>query len=685
MIPEESIVKTLRSVFEKMDFSDKSLLPSEFAEKYIKLDSSISSLKQGTFSYDLTPYAREIVDTASPYHPAKLIAVMKGAQIGISQSIIVPAIMWKIANDPGNIVSLSADADLSKRFVEQRLDPVIQRCFVKDLIRPSVIRKRNARTGDTSTSKEFAGGVATFGGLQSYNKMGKQMSYSLGFYDDWEVAKIADKEQGNTFELLLQRFSTSANKMKQFFISTPEFKPSNIENMYMMGDQRKWHVPCPKCGEYIELLWFAEIEGDKCGIIFEKDEKGRLIPDTVRYKCQCCKEEFKEKHKYEMNLNGKWIPTAEPIQEGFYSYHLSCLCAAPGMYDWTHYANQWCRIYMHNEKGDSGKLKVFKNLVLGEPWEEKKMSVNEGNLLEHVRPYDIGIIPSQMSENDGNDKIILLTLAADMNGTEHDARLDWELMAHSASGSVYSVNQGSIGTYQPGQKHIALKNKGERVCWSYREGDDNNVWEYLENEIMAKPHYTDDGRVMKISMIFLDSGYLPKLVYQFVEKYPGLCYAIKGKDKDKYTKPTQDVKNFRKSREHPLLYLLEVDKYKDILSEMLALDWDANSDMPQPMGYVNYPTPNYQDGKYTVDYFKQLTAEEKEIQIDDNTGEVKSWKWVNSKKKANHFWDCHVYNIAARDIFMWNFISEYNKKALKHIEPTWYNFSQIVLDIFEDE
>ena len=70
--------------------------------------------------------------------------------------------------------------------------------------------------------------------------------------------------------------------MKQFFISTPKFKPSNIENMYMMGDQRKWHVPCPKCGEYIELLWFTEIEGDKCGIIFEKDEKGRLIANTIK-------------------------------------------------------------------------------------------------------------------------------------------------------------------------------------------------------------------------------------------------------------------------------------------------------------------------------------------------------------------------------------------------------------------
>lgn len=94
--------------------------------------------------------------------------------------------------------------------------------------------------------------------LEDFNhadNIGKQMSFSMGFYDDWDAAKIADKEQGNTFELLEQRFSTFANNMKQFFISTPETRPSNIENLYLMGDQRKWMLPCPLCGEYIEIKW----------------------------------------------------------------------------------------------------------------------------------------------------------------------------------------------------------------------------------------------------------------------------------------------------------------------------------------------------------------------------------------------------------------------------------------------
>lgn len=683
MISEESIIKSIREILKKLDFSDKSMLPSEFAETYIKLDSSISSLRQGKFSYDLTPYAREIADCASPYHPAKMISIMKGAQVGISQSIIVPVLLWKIANDPGNIISLSGTDRLSKDFVEQRIDPIIQRCFVKDLIRPSVIRKRNARTGDTSTSKEFAGGSVVFGGLQSYDNFGKQRSFQLGFFDDWEGAKIADKVQGNTFEIIQQRFSTSANTMKQYFISTPESRPSNIENIYELGDQRKWNLPCPCCGEKIELIWRTEIDGEYFGILFDKDSLGNLIENSVRYRCQKCGNEFKEKHKYEMNLNGLWIPTATPKEPGFYSYHLPCYYAAPGMYDWTHYANRWLRIYDNNEKGDAGKLKAFKNLVMGEPWEDRTVKVNENNLITHTRDYEIGLIPSKLSEEDGNNKIVLLTLAADMNGTEYDARVDWELKAHSASGSTYSIDHGSIGTYQRGQKSQEKKNKGERELWSYHQEDDLNVWDYLENEIMAKNYQTDDGRIMRISIVLLDSGHLSSFVYKFVEKYPGVCYAVKGTDEDKYAKPSQDFKKFKESREHPLLYLLEVDRYKDELYGNMSLDWDVNKLSTQPQGYVNFPTPNYQNKKYTIDYFTQLTVEEKDIKIDEKTGEVKGWHWTNPKQKANHYLDVSIYNLAARDIFMTNFIKEYNKTANSKIEITWYHFSRIILNMLE--
>lgn len=683
MISKQIVKDTFLSIFNKLDFSDKSILPSEFAEKYIVLDSAISNMRQGTFSYEITPYMREIADCASPYCDAKFIFIMAGAQVGKTQGVIVPVILWKIANDPGNIVSLSATDELSKRFVEERIDPVIKRCFVRDLIRPSTIRKRNSRTGDTSSAKEFAGGSVTFGGLQSYDKMTKQRSFALGFYDDWDAAKVADATHGNTFELLRQRFSTAGSSMKQFFISTPETRPSNIELLYLMGDQRKWHVPCPCCNEYIEIVWRGEhSNGDKYGVVFEKKEDGRLIEESVGYVCQKCGGFFKEKHKYEMNLKGKWIPTAEPKSYGMRSYHIPCLIGAPKMFDWKEYASQWLRI---EENGyiDKGKLKAFKNMVLGEPWEEKRVVVDTKDLIEHTRDYEVGVIPSALSESDGNDKIILLTLACDLNGTENDARLDWEVMAHSCSGSVYSINQGSIGTYHSGAKSQDLKNKGLRDLYTYHLDEENSVWTYLENEVLIRKYYTDDNREMRISFAVIDDGHLNLFVHQFVEKYPGFCVCVKGKDKDKYTKPTQDIKTFKPSREKPYLYLLEVDKIKDEFSDMLSLPWDRNSFDPQPAGYVNYPTPNYQNGKYTLDYFKQLSSEQKEIQIDDRTGEVKAWKWVKiTSSHQNHFWDCSIYNIAARDIFMTNFIKEYNKKSDTKLESTWFNFANIIKELF---
>jgi phage terminase large subunit GpA-like protein len=600
-----------------------------------------------------------------------------------SQGVIVPAILWKIANDPGNIVSLSANDALSKRFVEQRLDPIIQRCYVKDLIRPNAIKKRNSRTGDTSISKEFAGGSAMFGGLQSFDNLGKQMSFSLGFYDDWDAAKVSDKTQGNTFELLRQRFSSSANTMKQFFIGTPECEPSNIRILYDMGDKRKWIVPCPRCGKMIEIIWYQKNDsGDKIGIVFDKNDAGKLDEKSVGYVCQECGNFFKEKHKYEMNLSGCWTASCEPSMTGFYSYHIPAFCAAPGMFGWTDYAHQWLRIYADGYE-DKGKLKVFMNVVAGMPWEEKKTVLNSHELLEHTRNYQIGIVPSLLSESDGNDKIILLTLACDLNGTENDARLDYEIVAHSISGSIYSIDHGSIGTYQPGARHQDLRTKGMRECWTYRFNEHNSVWKVLENNVLLKKYSCDDGRVMTISQSCIDTGHLSHFAYQFIEQYIDICAAIKGKDKDKFVKPTQDLKLFHKSREKSYLYLLEVDKIKDILSEMMSLKLKKDDSELQDAGSVNYPTPDYQLGKYTVEYFKQLSSEQKSLELDERTGEVKGWHWDKiTSSSQNHFWDCAVYNIAAREIYVSNFIKEYNKKAQIKIEPTWFDFANLMKSLF---
>jgi phage terminase large subunit GpA-like protein len=352
----KEIIKSIRT-------DSSILLPSEFAEKNRVLTSDVST-QQGAFRYSGTPYLREIVDTLSPYHPAKIIGVMKGAQIGFTEGVIVNGILWMIANNPGNCLTLSANDELSKEIIESRLDQGIASCGISHLIRPNTIRKRNARTGDTSKSKEYAGGRLFAGGVNSIDKLAKQRSIKYGFFDDWDAALISDKDQGNLFELIQQRFSTSAKSMKQYFISTPETKPSNIEIVYNMGDKRKWMVRCPLCGRRIEILFLHdEIEKPEIGIVFDKDKEGKIIDDSVRYICQECNKSFKENHKYDMNLKGEWIPTAKPLRPWIYSYYVPCFISAPWMYNWIDYVHKWSGIF-NGENVSQSKRKVFINQVM---------------------------------------------------------------------------------------------------------------------------------------------------------------------------------------------------------------------------------------------------------------------------------------------------------------------------------
>jgi phage terminase large subunit GpA-like protein len=637
------------------------LLPSEFAEKNRTLTSDVSALAVGKFKYDYTPYLREVIDTLSPYHDLRIGVVMKAAQIGYTEGMIVNGILYLIANNPGNIMWLSANDALSKEAVESRLDQGLQSCGIYHLIRPNTIRKRNQRTGDTSQYKEFAGGRLFAGGLQSIDKLGKQRSIKYGFFDDWDAAPIADKEQGNIFKLLQQRFATSANTMKQYYISTPETRPSNIEKLYLMGDQRKWRVPCPKCGAYIELLWNEKIEGEKVGIVYELDKNGKLIEKSVGYVCQECGQFWTEKYKYDINLAGQWHPTSESSRPGFYSYHIPAFCSAPGMYTWTHYCYEWIDIFKDGIQSNS-KRKVFKNLVEGLPWEEKQKKITSNQLAKNTREYEIGIVPNELSKKDGNGEIMILTCACDLNGTIDDARLDYEVQAHSVNGSTYSIIHGSVGTYWPGNKDE------NRAKWTYRNNQDNNVWDYFYSEVVNIDYFTDDNRTMRILKTAVDTAYYTHFAYGFIDAYPEQLIGVRGWQNEKYQKANVDIPLFKPARERNNLYILVVDLLKDKLAELIFLPLAE----PQHAGTLNFPQPA--NGLYTVPgYFVQYEAEEKKIEESDD-GEPIGWKWVRKySSAANHFFDIAIYNMATRDIIARSVCKELGLK-----EWSWEIFCGVI-------
>ena len=651
-------------LFSSIKTDRNKLTPSQYAEKYRYLSSEVSTIT-GKFKYNLTPYLRETVDCFSPFHPAKVVAVMKGGQVGFTEGVIINGILWMIANNPGNCLFLSADDGLSQEAVEMRLDQGIQSCGIQDLIGPNVIRKRNQRTGDTSKYKEYVGGRLFAGGLKSINKISAQRSIKYALIDDWDKAEQADKKEGSKFELIQMRLSSAAKSMKQYYISTPGTKPSNIEAVYLMGDQRQWVVPCPDCGVFIKLIWNQLKDKEVVGVYFEKDSKGGLIESSIGYVCQECGEFFKEKHKYEMNLSGYWKSTAKEVREGYYSYHINNFNSAPHMYSWTDYVYKWLRIWDNGSESIS-KRKVFRNQVEGLPWEERKQGVKKNILIKNTRKYSVGTIPNKQSKDDGNGIIVLITCATDLNGTIDDPRLDYEVVAWAENGSSYRIDQGSIGTY-------GLRAKDDKLSdWTYRNEQPNNVWNHLYNEVINKKYKTDEGKEMPIMISGIDTGYLEFYAFNFIDTDSAKLTGLKGGSDDKYVNINKDLAFYKASKKRKNLYILNTHHLKDILSEMIHAKWTKGE--VQPAGFMNFPVPTSE--KFRPYYFSQFESEHKILEENED-GEATSWKWQKKTTTAqNHFFDTAVYNLALREIFSQNLCKEAGIK-----DANWFDYVELIKKI----
>jgi phage terminase large subunit GpA-like protein len=345
------------------------------------------------------------------------------------------------------------------------------------------------------------------------------------------------------------------------------------------------------------------------------------------------------------------------------------MIAAPGMYDWVHYAYQWLDIFKDGTT-NKAKLKVFHNVVLGEAWQEATERIKQNQLAQNIREYPINTVPNSLSERDGNGRIYLLTCACDLNGTEDDGRLDYEIVAHSESGATYSVDQGSIGTFKRGKQ----SDEG-RIKYTYRNNQPNNVWDEFF-DIIDQDFQTDDGETMRILLTGIDTGYFTNYAYYFMDANPGITVGIKGKVSDKFQKVNADIVEFKVSTDRSNLYIIETDKIKDRLAEFINL---PKKD-PQVPGFMNFPQP--EKGKYTTPgFFQQFEAEEKKIQENDY-GEVIGWKWDKKNAHAqNHFFDTRVYNLVLRDIIAKEFC-----KSQKLKEWSWQMFCNIVkVKVFNNE
>lgn len=615
--------------------------PSEWAEQTRYLPSSVSPIP-GFYSYDITPYLREIVDCADIRSPIREVSMMKGAQIGATVGTLENIIGYGIdVVKSAPMMLLTADGELAQLRMEQYIQPMIQQSDLFPLI-TSADETNKRRSGMTQKKIEWFGGgfLVPFGA----NNANKLRSISMRFLLEDEIDGFVDNigKQGCPSKLAEGRTKAFHNFRKIYRISTPLIKGiSKIEKAFKEGDQRYYFVPCKKCGEK-QILKFRGVNketGEVYGLVWEMDENNHLLPDTVRYHCQFCSHPHTNSDKTFMLPRGEWQPTAKPSIPDIRSYHLSSLYAPASMFPWSAMVSAYLKGWdmKRDEAIDINALQEFYNNNLGEPFEIRGDRLKMHEVSRHKRDfYRYGNIPNKAIADYGGP-IEALICAVDV----HKRHLNVSIMGFTANLNPYLID------------------------YFYLEGDcenleDPDTWKKLEEIIES--NYTDDtGRTYHISNTGIDQQYNTDIVLAFCEMYESGVYPLAGKASPNQKQAIREFNPFV-TKKGSIGYQISVDLYKDRYAPVLRRSWDGLS-IQKPWTF-NCPKD------ITKQQLKELTTEYKRVK-ETKEGRRIGYEWYRPPGVPNELWDLLVYSTALLEIMAWDVMCNQREQEIMVWAEFW--------------
>ena len=346
---------------------------SEWSDKH-RILTSKGSGEPGPWRTDRTPYLREILDCLSARSPVQRVVMMFAAQLGKTE-VGLNWIGYVMHHAPGPMLAVVPTLEVRKRWVKQRLDPMLEETpAIRSLF--DVRRKRDSANAEDM--KDFPGGILVLGGANSAASLASMPIRNV-LCDEvdrfpWEVG-----QEGDPLGLIDERTKTFPRR-KVLLISTPTVKgQSRIEAEFEQSDQREYHVPCPECGDYQPLHW-TRADGNY-GLVHSQTT-GR-----VWYACEHCGAMIDEHHKTQMLAAGRWIPKFPDRKVR--GYRLSGLYSPLGLgFTWAEIWQKW-----QDAHKDTSNLKRFINTTLGELWEEQGDTLDDVSLFARREDFDPARLP----------------------------------------------------------------------------------------------------------------------------------------------------------------------------------------------------------------------------------------------------------------------------------------------------
>ncbi|MGF1464120.1 MAG: phage terminase large subunit family protein [Maricaulaceae bacterium] len=392
---------------------EPALTVSEWADVYRRLPST--SAEPGVWRTDRAPYLREIMDALSPSNPTERVVLMKGAQTGGTEVLLI-AVGYGIAHARGSMLVVWPSEAVARRNMRMRVEPMLE---ASPALKDRVAEKKSRDAGNTILQKEFPGGHLIAVGANAPGPL-RSTPARYVLMDEVDAFALDLGGEGDPIALAEQRTVTFRGRRKILLVSTPTVKDfSRIETAYSESDQRRWHVPCQHCGAFFVIAWPL--------IKWPPNDR-----ESAFLTCPECGGVHHEQDKPKLNAQGEWRPTAagDGRTAGF---HISAL-ASP--------FETWGEIAAEHGRGyrDPARLKSWGNLKLGESWDDGGATIAPDNLANRAEDWG-----DQLPE-----PVTLITAGVDVQ----DDRLELEIVGWGPGEESWSLAY-----------HVLTGDPSERSLW----------------------------------------------------------------------------------------------------------------------------------------------------------------------------------------------------------------------------
>lgn len=343
---------------------------SKWAEKYRMMPDT--NAIPGPWRNSVTPYLVEIMDTFSDDDVEEIVFV-KPTQVG-GTSAMENMLASLIDQDPGPTMVVYPSEKLADRTVEAKLEPMIRQC--------KPLAERYRENESQRLQLKFGTMTVYLNGANSPSDLASTNIRYL-FLDEVDKYPGASKKEADPVSLAIERTKTYKARKKIYITSTPTLKTGHIwRRMEAAEAEKHYFVPCPHCGEFIELK-FAQLKWPSKDDVPTATERAEM----ANYVCQACGCVITDRDKGKMLAGGRWQTvrqsTAKPKSVAFWLNTLYSPFTA-----FSEIAKEFMR-----SKDDPELLHNFANSWLAEPWEDTKLKTSAELVMERQTEVEAYALP----------------------------------------------------------------------------------------------------------------------------------------------------------------------------------------------------------------------------------------------------------------------------------------------------